>query len=97
MCALVLVHTMLGVSVYNVNANKGVHMQMSTGLQHMATVHKLQVKSLHVMYMILHKHLDIFFQVSKSKFDDMRYNVALALKEIDDLEKRSVLKIKDKS
>ena len=36
-------------------------------------------------------------QVSKSKFDDMRYNVALALKEIDDLEKRSILKIKDKA
>ena len=36
-------------------------------------------------------------QVSKSAFEDMRYRVALAIKELEDLENRSVLKMnKDK-
>ncbi|XP_013882044.1 COMM domain-containing protein 5 [Austrofundulus limnaeus] len=35
------------------------------------------------------------FEVSVSKFQELRYNVALILKEMNDLEKRSVLKIQD--
>ncbi|KAF4085584.1 hypothetical protein AMELA_G00096940 [Ameiurus melas] len=35
------------------------------------------------------------FEVSMSKFQDLRYNVALILKEMNDLEKLSVLKIQD--
>ncbi|KAF3693581.1 COMM domain-containing protein 5 Hypertension-related calcium-regulated gene protein [Channa argus] len=35
------------------------------------------------------------FEVPVSKFHDLRYNVALILKEMNDLEKRSILKIQD--
>lgn len=35
------------------------------------------------------------FEVPVSKFQDLRYNVALILKEMNDLEKRSILKIQD--
>ncbi|XP_060611994.2 COMM domain-containing protein 5 isoform X2 [Anolis sagrei] len=35
------------------------------------------------------------FEVPVSKFQELRYNVALILKEMNDLEKRSVLKIQD--
>ncbi|KAJ8267264.1 hypothetical protein GJAV_G00140500 [Gymnothorax javanicus] len=35
------------------------------------------------------------FEVSVSKFQELRYNVALILKEMNDLEKRSILKIQD--
>lgn len=35
------------------------------------------------------------FEVSTSKFQELRYNVALVLKEMNDLEKRSILKIQD--
>ncbi|GCC25785.1 hypothetical protein chiPu_0004196 [Chiloscyllium punctatum] len=35
------------------------------------------------------------FEVPVSKFQEMRYNVALILKEMNDLEKRSILKIQD--
>uniref|UniRef100_A0A8C6KCF9 COMM domain-containing protein 5 n=1 Tax=Nothobranchius furzeri TaxID=105023 RepID=A0A8C6KCF9_NOTFU len=35
------------------------------------------------------------FQVPVSKFQELRYNVALILKEMNDLEKRSILKIQD--
>lgn len=35
------------------------------------------------------------FQVPVAKFQELRYNVALILKEMNDLEKRSVLKIQD--
>ncbi|XP_048884450.1 COMM domain-containing protein 5 isoform X1 [Brienomyrus brachyistius] len=35
------------------------------------------------------------FEVPISKFQDLRYNVALILKEMNDLEKRSILKIQD--
>lgn len=35
------------------------------------------------------------FEVPMSKFQDLRYNVALILKEMNDLEKRSILKIQD--
>ncbi|KAK2849505.1 hypothetical protein Q5P01_009339 [Channa striata] len=35
------------------------------------------------------------FEVPISKFHDLRYNVALILKEMNDLEKRSILKIQD--
>ena len=34
-------------------------------------------------------------QVPVSKFQELRYNVALILKEMNDLEKRSILKIQD--
>ncbi len=34
-------------------------------------------------------------QVPVSKFQDLRYNVALILKEMNDLEKRSILQIQD--
>lgn len=35
------------------------------------------------------------FEVSVSKFQELRYNVALILKEMNDLEKRSILQIQD--
>ncbi|XP_072519313.1 COMM domain-containing protein 5 [Salminus brasiliensis] len=35
------------------------------------------------------------FEVPASKFQELRYNVALILKEMNDLEKRSILKIQD--
>ncbi|XP_069026531.1 COMM domain-containing protein 5 [Embiotoca jacksoni] len=35
------------------------------------------------------------FEVPMSKFQELRYNVALILKEMNDLEKRSILKIQD--
>ncbi|NXK02440.1 COMD5 protein, partial [Herpetotheres cachinnans] len=35
------------------------------------------------------------FEVSVAKFQELRYNVALILKEMNDLEKRSILKIQD--
>jgi len=35
------------------------------------------------------------FEVPVSKFHELRYNVAFVLKEMEDLEKRSILKIKD--
>ncbi|XP_062855809.1 COMM domain-containing protein 5 [Trichomycterus rosablanca] len=35
------------------------------------------------------------FEVSTSKFQELRYNVALVLKEMNDLEKRNVLRIQD--
>ncbi|XP_056294784.1 COMM domain-containing protein 5 isoform X1 [Pseudoliparis swirei] len=35
------------------------------------------------------------FEVSVSKFQELRYNVALILKEMNDLEKRNILKIQD--
>ncbi|XP_069468823.1 COMM domain-containing protein 5 isoform X2 [Ambystoma mexicanum] len=35
------------------------------------------------------------FEVPVAKFQELRYNVALLLKEMNDLEKRSILKIKD--
>ena len=34
-------------------------------------------------------------QVPVSKFHDMRYNVAYVLKEMEDLEKRNILKLQD--
>jgi len=39
--------------------------------------------------------LNLLFQVPVAKFQELRYNVALILKEINDLEKRSILKIQD--
>lgn len=40
-------------------------------------------------------NLNILFQVPVAKFQELRYNVALILKEMNDLEKRSILKIQD--
>lgn len=37
----------------------------------------------------------VLFQVPVAKFQELRYNVALILKEMNDLEKRSILKIQD--
>lgn len=37
----------------------------------------------------------ISFQVPVSKFQELRYNVALILKEMNDLEKRNILQIQD--
>lgn len=39
--------------------------------------------------------LNLLFQVPVAKFQELRYNVALILKEMNDLEKRSILKIQD--
>ena len=36
-----------------------------------------------------------YFQVPVAKFHELRYNVAFVLKEMEDLEKRNILKIKD--
>jgi hypothetical protein len=35
------------------------------------------------------------FQVPTSKFHELRYNVAFVLKEMEDIEKRNILKIQD--
>lgn len=35
------------------------------------------------------------FQIPVSKFQELRYNVALILKEMNDLEKKNILKIQD--
>lgn len=40
-------------------------------------------------------NLSTLFQVPVAKFQELRYNVALILKEMNDLEKRSILKIQD--
>lgn len=37
----------------------------------------------------------ILYQVPVSKFHELRYNVALILKEMNNLEKRSILQIQD--
>lgn len=48
-----------------------------------------------LMQMRLSDHSVQQFQVPVSKFQELRYNVALILKEMNDLEKRSILKIQD--
>ena len=37
----------------------------------------------------------VIIQVAVSKFHEMRYNVAYVLKEMEDLEKRNILKLQD--
>lgn len=45
--------------------------------------------------MSLNIQLFVCVQVPVSKFQELRYNVALILKQMNDLEKRNVLKIQD--
>ena len=39
--------------------------------------------------------VSLYLQVSSSKFHELRYNVAYVLKEMEDVEKKNILKIQD--
>ena len=55
----------------------------------------LSLKMTSLVYSTLGLSCCCMFQVPVSKFHELRYNVAFVLKEMEDLEKRSILKIQD--